>query len=76
MEKTGEDKTVVILVATSGDTGKAALDGFSDVAGTRIVVFYPRDGVSDIQKLQMTTQLGKNVYVAAVRGISTTPRPA
>ena len=55
MKKTGEDKTVVILVATSGDTGKAALEGFRDVDGTKIVVFYPSEGVSDIQKLQMIT---------------------
>ena len=51
MAKTGEDKTVVILVATSGDTGKAALEGFKDVDGTKIIVFYPSDGVSDIRKL-------------------------
>lgn len=68
MRKTGEDKTVVILVATSGDTGKAALDGFCDVDGTKIIVFYPENGVSSMQKLQMTTQSGKNVYVAAING--------
>jgi threonine synthase len=68
MAKTGEKKEVCILVATSGDTGKAALEGFKDVEGTRILVFYPRDGVSDIQKLQMTTQEGKNVAVCAVEG--------
>ncbi|MGI6030614.1 MAG: threonine synthase [Eubacteriales bacterium] len=68
MKKTGEDNTVVILVATSGDTGKAALEGFKDVEGTRIVVFYPNDGVSDIQKLQMATQRGGNVAVGAVNG--------
>ena len=62
------DKEVVILVATSGDTGKAALDGFSDVAGTRINVFYPENGVSNIQKLQMITQKGNNVNVVAVKG--------
>lgn len=66
--KTGEKKEVCILVATSGDTGKAALEGFMDVEGTRILVFYPRTGVSDIQKLQMTTQEGKNVAVCAVEG--------
>ena len=68
MKKTGEDKTVVILVATSGDTGKAALEGFSDVEGTKIVVFYPSEGVSDIQKLQMITQEGKNVFVSGIKG--------
>lgn len=68
MAKTGEKKEVCILTATSGDTGKAALEGFMDVEGTRILVFYPRDGVSDIQKLQMTTQEGKNVAVCAVEG--------
>ncbi len=68
MAKTGEDKTVVILVATSGDTGKAALEGFKDVDGTKIMVFYPSDGVSDIQKLQMITQEGKNVCVSGIKG--------
>ncbi len=68
MKKTGEDKTVVILVATSGDTGKAALEGFSDVDGTKIIVFYPSEGVSDIQKLQMITQEGKNVFVSGIVG--------
>jgi len=68
VKKTGEDKEIVILVATSGDTGKAALEGFKDVEGTRIQVFYPVDGVSKIQKLQMVTQEGKNVCVAAVKG--------
>ncbi len=68
MKKTGEDKTVVILVATSGDTGKAALEGFKDVDGTKIIVFYPSDGVSDIQKLQMITQEGKNVCVSGIYG--------
>ena len=66
--KTGEKKQVCILVATSGDTGKAALEGFRDVEGTRIFVFYPSDGVSDVQKLQMRTQQGANVGVCAVRG--------
>ncbi len=66
--KTGEKKQVCILVATSGDTGKAALEGFRDVEGTRILVFYPSDGVSDVQKLQMRTQQGNNVGVCAVRG--------
>lgn len=68
LKKTGEEKTAVILVATSGDTGKAALEGFRDVDHTRILVFYPKDGVSDIQKLQMVTQLGENVGVCAVEG--------
>ncbi|MEG1403940.1 MAG: threonine synthase [Oscillospiraceae bacterium] len=68
LKKLGEAREVCILVATSGDTGKAALQGFADVDGTSIVVFYPRDGVSDIQKLQMTTQSGKNVFVCAVEG--------
>ena len=68
MEKTGSDKDVCILVATSGDTGKAALEGFADVERTRIMVIYPQDGVSDIQKLQMTTQRGGNVNVMALRG--------
>ncbi len=68
LKKTGETKQVCILVATSGDTGKAALEGFRDVEGTRIFVFYPSDGVSDVQKLQMRTQQGANVGVCAVRG--------
>lgn len=68
IRKTGETKEVVILVATSGDTGKAALEGFKDVQGTRIIVFYPVDGVSDIQKRQMITQDGNNVDVSAVNG--------
>ncbi len=68
MKKTNENDEVVILVATSGDTGKAALEGFKDVAGTRIIVFYPDNGVSEIQKLQMITQEGNNVGVCAVKG--------
>lgn len=68
IRKTGENHEVVILVATSGDTGKAALEGFKDVKGTKIQVFYPVDGVSQIQKLQMTTQEGSNVCVCAVKG--------
>ena len=63
-----DHKEIVILVATSGDTGKAALEGFRDVPGTRILVFYPEDGVSAMQKLQMTTQEGGNVGVCAIRG--------
>jgi threonine synthase len=66
--KNGEEKRVCILVATSGDTGKAALEGFSDVDRTKIMVFYPRDGVSDIQKLQMASQEGENVCVCSVVG--------
>ncbi len=68
MKKTNENAEVVILVATSGDTGKAALEGFADVEGTRIVVFYPDNSVSEIQKLQMITQTGNNVCVSAVSG--------
>ncbi len=68
MKKTDESNEVVILVATSGDTGKAALEGFKDVNGTRIIVFYPDNGVSEIQKRQMVTQEGNNVSVAAVKG--------
>ena len=66
--KTQEEKTVCILVATSGDTGKAALEGFRDVERTKILVFYPKDGVSAIQGLQMQTQEGENVGVCAVYG--------
>ena len=66
--KTQEDKTVCILVATSGDTGKGALEGFKDVPKTKILVFYPKDGVSQVQQLQMVTQEGNNVGVAAVVG--------
>ena len=68
LRKTGEEKTACILVATSGDTGKAALEGFRDVEHTKILVFYPKNGVSDIQKLQMVTQEGSNVGVCAVVG--------
>jgi threonine synthase len=67
-KKTAEGKTIVILVATSGDTGKAALEGFKDVDKTKILVFYPVDGVSPMQKLQMTTQEGENVSVCAING--------
>ena len=67
-KKNLKDKEIVILVATSGDTGKAALEGFKDVAGTKILVFYPVDGVSPMQKLQMTTQEGANVGVCAIEG--------
>ncbi len=68
LDKTGERKDVCILVATSGDTGKAALEGFRDARRTKIMVFYPDEGVSEIQKLQMTTQEGGNVRVTAVAG--------
>ena len=68
LRKTGEKDEVLILVATSGDTGKAALEGFRDVPQTKIMVFYPDGGVSRMQHLQMTTQEGKNVNVTAVRG--------
>ena len=67
-KKTVDGKQIAILVATSGDTGKAALEGFKDVDGTSISVFYPEDGVSKMQKRQMTTQEGKNVNVCAVKG--------
>jgi len=67
-EKNGEQREVCILVATSGDTGKAALEGFRDVPGTSCTVFYPLDGVSDVQKLQMVTTGGQNTRVIAVRG--------
>ena len=68
MKKTGEKRQVCILTATSGDTGKAALEGFCDVEGTKIIVFYPENGVSDVQAMQMTSQEGKNVCVYAVKG--------
>ena len=66
--KTEEKREALILVATSGDTGKAALEGYRDVPQIKIKVFYPVDGVSRVQKLQMQTQEGKNVDVAAIRG--------
>ena len=68
LDKTGESKDACILVATSGDTGKAAMEGFADVPRTSIMVFYPKDGVSEIQEAQMTTQEGANVGVCAVAG--------
>lgn len=68
LRKQEEEKTVCILVATSGDTGKGALEGFKDVDRTRILVFYPKDGVSAIQELQMVTQEGGNVGVCSVVG--------
>lgn len=66
--KTGEKSQIIILVATSGDTGKAALEGFKDVNQIKIVVFYPKNGVSKMQYLQMATQTGGNVSVIAVNG--------
>ena len=67
-KKNGLDKEIVILTATSGDTGKAALAGFADVPGTRIVVFYPKSGVSPIQEKQMVTQRGANTKVVGIHG--------
>ena len=67
-EKCGDAEKITILTATSGDTGKAALEGFRDVPGIDIAVFYPRDGVSPVQKAQMVTQEGRNVHVCAVDG--------
>jgi len=68
LKQKGEDREVMILAATSGDTGKAALEGFKDVEGTCIKVFYPIDGVSPVQKQQMITQTGSNVDVIGIRG--------
>ena len=62
------EEEILILTATSGDTGKAAMAGFRDVPGTKIIVFYPHGGVSEVQKAQMVTQEGENVCVCAVRG--------
>ncbi len=67
-KKVSGGKKIVILVATSGDTGKAALEGFCDVENTEIMVFYPSDGVSPMQKLQMDSQKGENVHVCAIKG--------
>ena len=67
-KQTGDENETVILTATSGDTGKAAMEGFHDVPGTRIIVFYPDGGVSPIQRAQMATQEGANVKVCAVKG--------
>ena len=66
--KNNEQREVAILTATSGDTGKAALEGFRDVPGTSVTVFYPKDGVSAVQQLQMTTTAGSNTHVVAVEG--------
>lgn len=68
VRKTGDTDETVILVATSGDTGKAALEGFRDVEGTSIIVFYPESGVSEVQRMQMVTQEGHNVSSIAVQG--------
>ena len=67
-KKVGADKEIVILVATSGDTGKAALEGFKNVPGIKIVVFYPYQGVSKVQELQMSTTDGENTHVVAIKG--------
>ena len=67
-KKQGDGKKLLILVATSGDTGKAALEGFKDVENTKIIVFYPSDGVSATQKLQMASQTGENVAVFGIKG--------
>ncbi len=67
-EKCGVTDEILILTATSGDTGKAAMEGFCDVPGTKIIVFYPDGGVSAVQKAQMATQAGSNTCVCAVRG--------
>lgn len=67
-KKNGDDNEIVILTATSGDTGKAALEGFKDIDGIKVMVFYPRDGVSEMQKYQMITQEGQNVNVVAING--------
>lgn len=67
-KKNNAKEEIVILTATSGDTGKAALAGFADVPGTKIIVFYPKDGVSPIQEKQMVTQKGANTYVVGIHG--------
>ncbi len=67
-KKNNVEQEIVILTATSGDTGKAAMAGFADVPGTRIIVFYPKDGVSRVQELQMVTQKGDNTAVVAIHG--------
>lgn len=68
IKKEKEDKKICILAATSGDTGKAALEGFADVPGTEIIVFYPNEGVSEVQERQMVTQEGDNTHVYAING--------
>ena len=68
LQKTYEQRTALVLVATSGDTGKAALEGYKDVPQIKICVFYPQNGVSKVQELQMTTQTGHNVNVCSIEG--------
>ncbi|MFA5527802.1 MAG: threonine synthase [Peptostreptococcales bacterium] len=68
LKKEKENKKIIILTATSGDTGKAALEGFADVENTEIIVYYPVDGVSQVQRMQMITQEGKNTHVVAIKG--------
>ena len=68
LKKQGVKDEIVILTATSGDTGKAAMEGFADVFGTKIIVFYPKNGVSDIQEKQMLTQTGDNTFVVGIHG--------
>ena len=68
MRKEKEDKKIAILTATSGDTGKAALEGFADVPNTEIIVFFPENGVSEVQARQMTTQEGENTHVYGIKG--------
>lgn len=68
VKKLKMDKEVVILTATSGDTGKAALEGFANVEGTKIIVFFPEQGVSDVQRRQMVTQTGDNTFVIGIKG--------
>ena len=67
-KKNNVNNDIVILTATSGDTGKAAMAGFADVPGTRIIVFYPKDGVSPVQEKQMVTQKGENTFVVGIKG--------
>lgn len=67
-QKLGVTDKTLILTATSGDTGKAALEGFKDVEGTEVVVFYPSEGVSQMQRMQMVTQKGKNLHVFGIKG--------
>lgn len=68
VKKQNIDKEVVILTATSGDTGKAALEGFTNVPGTKIIVFFPEEGVSEVQKKQMVTHKGENTFVVGIKG--------
>ncbi len=68
LHKSGSDDEICILVATSGDTGKAALEGYTDLEGTKIIVFYPDEGISPVQKLQMSTHVGKNTFVCGIKG--------